>query len=50
MAKKDIARQHRAGDRRGYTDVMAHLSGVTTAVATCGTRSGTEHVSVTAGC
>jgi DNA primase len=31
----------------GYTDVMAcHLSGVPTAVATCGTSFGTEHVSV----
>jgi DNA primase len=47
MAKKDIARQHRAVIVEGYTDVMAcHLSGVTTAVATCGTAFGTEHVSV----
>jgi DNA primase len=31
----------------GYTDVMAcHLAGVTTAVATCGTAFGSEHVSV----
>ncbi|WP_226350885.1 toprim domain-containing protein [Pseudonocardia sp. ICBG601] len=31
----------------GYTDVMAmHLAGVTTAVASCGTAFGTEHVSV----
>jgi len=47
MAKKEIARQHRAVIVEGYTDVMAcHLSGVTTAVATCGTAFGTEHVSV----
>jgi DNA primase len=31
----------------GYTDVMAcHLAGVTTAVATCGTAFGSEHVAV----
>jgi DNA primase len=47
MAKKDIARQHRAVIVEGYTDVMAcHLAGVTTAVATCGTAFGSEHVSV----
>ncbi len=47
MAKKEIARQHRAVIVEGYTDVMAcHLSGVPTAVATCGTAFGSEHVSV----
>jgi DNA primase len=47
MAKKEIARQHRAVIVEGYTDVMAcHLAGVTTAVATCGTAFGAEHVSV----
>jgi DNA primase len=47
MAKRDIARQHRAVIVEGYTDVMAcHLAGVTTAVATCGTAFGSEHVSV----
>jgi DNA primase len=47
MAKREIARQHRAVIVEGYTDVMAcHLAGVTTAVATCGTAFGTEHVSV----
>ncbi len=47
VAKKEIARQHRAVIVEGYTDVMAcHLSGVTTAVATCGTAFGGEHVSV----
>jgi len=44
-AKKEIARQHRAVIVEGYTDVMAcHLAGVTTAVATCGTAFGGEHV------
>jgi DNA primase len=47
MAKREIARQHRSVIVEGYTDVMAcHLSGVTTAVATCGTAFGSEHVSV----
>ncbi|MDT4950148.1 MAG: primase [Pseudonocardiales bacterium] len=47
LAKKDIARKHQAVIVEGYTDVMAcHLSGVTTAVATCGTAFGTEHVSM----
>jgi DNA primase len=46
-AKREIARQHRAVIVEGYTDVMAcHLSGVTTAVATCGTAFGAEHVQV----
>jgi DNA primase len=31
----------------GYTDVMAcHLAGITTAVATCGTAFGTEHIKI----
>ena len=47
LAKREIARQHRAVIVEGYTDVMAcHLAGVTTAVATCGTAFGTEHISV----
>jgi DNA primase len=46
-ARREIARQHRAVIVEGYTDVMAcHLAGVTTAVATCGTAFGSEHVSV----
>ena len=45
VAKKEIARQHRAVIVEGYTDVMAcHLAGVTTAVATCGTAFAGEHV------
>jgi DNA primase len=47
MAKKDIARRHQAVVVEGYTDVMAcHAAGVTTAVATCGTAFGAEHVAV----
>ena len=40
-------RQRRAVVVEGYTDVMAmHLAGVTTAVASCGTAFGDEHISV----
>jgi DNA primase len=47
MARKEIARQHRAVIVEGYTDVMAcHLAGVTTAVATCGTAFGADHIAV----
>ncbi|HEX3965864.1 MAG TPA: toprim domain-containing protein, partial [Trebonia sp.] len=47
LAKKEIAREHRAVVVEGYTDVMAcHLSGVPTAVATCGTSFGEDHVKV----
>ncbi len=47
LAKRDIARSSRAVVVEGYTDVMAcHLSGVTTAVATCGTSFGDEHAKV----
>ena len=47
QAKKEIARQHRAVIVEGYTDVMAcHLAGVTTAIASCGTAFGTEHIAV----
>jgi len=47
MAKRDIARGHQAVIVEGYTDVMAcHLAGVTTAVATCGTSFGEDHVKV----
>ncbi|WP_105565156.1 DNA primase [Microbacterium halophytorum] len=49
LAKRDISR----GDPKrvvvveGYTDVMAcHLAGITTAIATCGTAFGSEHVTV----
>jgi DNA primase len=47
LAKREIARQHRAVIVEGYTDVMAcHLAGVPTAVATCGTAFGAEHVAL----
>jgi len=46
-SKRDIARRHQAVVVEGYTDVMAcHLAGVTTAVASCGTAFGPEHISV----
>jgi DNA primase len=47
LAKRDIGRSRRAVIVEGYTDVMAcHLAGVTTAVATCGTAFGVDHVKV----
>ena len=47
LAKSDIAKTYRAVVVEGYTDVMAcHLAGETTAVATCGTAFGVEHVSL----
>ncbi|MCU1604643.1 MAG: dnaG, partial [Modestobacter sp.] len=46
-AKRDIARRHQAVVVEGYTDVMAcHIAGVTTAVASCGTAFGAEHINV----
>src|SRR5690242_9008002 len=47
MAKRDIAKAHQAVVVEGYTDVMSmHLAGVTTAVASCGTAFGDEHLSM----
>jgi DNA primase len=47
LARKEIAKRKQAVIVEGYTDVMAaHLSGVETAVATCGTAFGSEHISV----
>ena len=47
LAKKEIARQRQVVVVEGYTDVMAmHLAGGTTAVASCGTAFGDEHISV----
>ena len=47
LAKREVARSHRIVVVEGYTDVMAaHLSGVTTAVATCGTAFGADQVRV----
>ncbi|MFI1866398.1 MULTISPECIES: DNA primase [Streptomyces] len=45
LAKKEIAKTSRAVVVEGYTDVMAcHLAGVTTAIATCGTAFGGDHI------
>jgi DNA primase len=47
LAKRAIAQKREAVIVEGYTDVMAcHLSGVTTAVATCGTSFGEDHVKI----
>ncbi|MGW7051251.1 DNA primase [Streptomyces sp. NPDC054887] len=47
LAKKEIARTSRAVVVEGYTDVMAcHLAGVTTAIATCGTSFGGDHIKI----
>ncbi|MFI5803280.1 DNA primase [Streptomyces sp. NPDC051561] len=47
LAKKEIAKVSRAVVVEGYTDVMAcHLAGVTTAIATCGTAFGTDHIKI----
>nr|MDT0660564.1 DNA primase [Micromonospora sp. DSM 115978] len=47
QAKREIAKQGRAVIVEGYTDVMAcHLAGVPTAVATCGTAFGADHIQV----
>lgn len=47
LAKKDISKQQRVVVVEGYTDVMAcHLAGVTTAVATCGTAFGDDHIRI----
>jgi len=47
LAKKKIAAERTAVVVEGYTDVMAcHLAGVETAVATCGTAFGADHIKV----
>lgn len=47
LAKKDISKQQQVVVVEGYTDVMAcHLAGITTAVATCGTAFGDEHIRI----
>src|SRR6202008_2189920 len=47
LAKRDIAKGHQAVVVEGYTDVMAmHLAGVTTAVSSCGTAFGDEHLAM----
>ena len=46
-AKKEIAKSRQVVVVEGYTDVMAaHLSGITTAVATCGTAFGDVHIRI----
>jgi DNA primase len=47
LAKREIAQRRQAVIVEGYTDVMAcHLAGVPTAVATCGTSFGEDHIKV----
>lgn len=47
MARRDISKSQRVVIVEGYTDVMAaHLAGVPTAVATCGTAFGSDHIKV----
>lgn len=45
LAKKDISKRQQVVVVEGYTDVMAcHLAGISTAVATCGTAFGDDHI------
>jgi DNA primase len=45
VAKKEIAKRRQAVVVEGYTDVMAcHLAGIPTAIATCGTAFGADHI------
>ncbi|MET9337422.1 MULTISPECIES: DNA primase [unclassified Nonomuraea] len=47
LAKREISKRSQAVIVEGYTDVMAcHLAGVPTAVATCGTSFGEEHIKI----
>jgi DNA primase len=47
LAKRNIAKERQLVVVEGYTDVMAcHLSGITTAVATCGTAFGADHIKI----
>ncbi|MET0590858.1 MAG: DNA primase, partial [Naasia sp.] len=47
LAKRDMSRARQVVVVEGYTDVMAcHLAGITTAVATCGTSFGVDHIKV----
>ncbi len=47
LAKKEIAKKRQAVIVEGYTDVMAaHLAGIPTAVATCGTAFGADHIRI----
>ena len=45
LAKRDMTKTKQVVIVEGYTDVMAaHLAGITTAVATCGTAFGPGHI------
>ena len=47
LARREIATTQRAVVVEGYTDVMAcHLAGEGTAIATCGTSFGEEHIKI----
>jgi DNA primase len=47
MAKRNIAKKRQLVVVEGYTDVMAcHLAGIDTAVASCGTAFGSEHIKI----
>ncbi|GAA2557169.1 DNA primase [Neomicrococcus aestuarii] len=47
LAKRAITKNRELVVVEGYTDVMAcHLSGIDTAVATCGTAFGTDHIKI----
>jgi DNA primase len=47
LARREISKNQEAVVVEGYTDVMAcHVAGVTTAVATCGTAFGPDHIKV----
>ncbi|WP_120519696.1 DNA primase [Arthrobacter celericrescens] len=47
LAKRNIAKDRQLVVVEGYTDVMAcHLSGIGTAVATCGTAFGADHIKI----
>ncbi|WP_292831959.1 DNA primase [Microbacterium sp.] len=47
LAKREISRSHSVVVVEGYTDVMAcHLAGITTAIASCGTAFGSDHITV----
>ena len=47
LAKRDISKSQQVVVVEGYTDVMAcHLAGITTAVATCGTAFGDDHIRI----
>src|SRR5690625_5449345 len=47
LAKREMAKKKRVVVVEGYTDVMAmHIAGEETAVATCGTAFGPDHIRV----